>query len=164
MACAPKSACLWCFSSGRCTDSLYSECYHTISLSLNYFLSWAITFEDPKWAWWRTWCSSWASHPKCWPPVHQFAFSSGEKVSLVFPLLASGLGVFLVRKLHSTSGLSDFLACSENCVRNVRGWVPLYSFWLPMGSFQVSPLMVTVLPASTVQYRLSKLEICADTW
>ena len=48
-------------------------------------------------------------------------FPVGKGFSLVFPLLASGLGVILVRKLHSTSGLSDFLACSENCVRNVRG-------------------------------------------
>ena len=90
-------------------------------------------------------------------------FPVGKGFSLVFPLLASGLGVILVRKLHSTSGLSDFLACSENCVKNVRGWVPLYSFWLPMGSSHVSPLMVTVLPASTVQYRLSSLVLCADT-
>ena len=164
MACAPKRACLWCSSSRRCIDSLSSECYHHSLSLLKYFLSWAITFEDQKCACWRTWCSSSPSPPSCWPPVHQFAFSSWEKVSLVFPLLASSLGVFLVRMPHSTSGLSDFLACYENCVRNVRGWVPLYSFWLPMRSLQVSPLMVTVLPASNVQYHLSLMDLCADTW
>ena len=44
-----------------------------------------------------------------------------QSTNLLFPVGKAGLGVILVRKLHSTSGLSDFLACSENCVRNVRG-------------------------------------------
>ena len=50
---------------------------------------------------------------KCWPPIDQLPFPSGEKVFPVFPLLASGLGVMLMSLATLYHDLSIFLAIAR---------------------------------------------------
>ena len=164
MACAPKSACLWCSSSGRCTDSLSSECYHhSLSAKLVSKLSYNL----------------WRSKVCLLKNLVQFLrpFSKMLAFSLQICLSQWGKGFMCVPSpslwpRSVSCELTALYLWSEcvswalrTCVKRMWGFgVPIYRFLLPMGCLHLFLLLVTVLLACTILYRLSSLDLSADTW
>ena len=126
MACAPKSACLWCSSSGRCTDGLSSECYHH-SLSAKLFSKLSYNLWRSKVCLLKNLVQFFIFSSKMLAFSLQICLSQWGKGFSVFPLLASGLGVILMSLQHSTlASLSVFLMLWELCVWECEGFGCLF--------------------------------------